>query len=147
VDREFSWRKWLRDDIPLRQVSELPAGNYNDGAMNFSPPGAAIVQPNSVALDSAGNVWVSNFRGGSGCDEAPPCGSVSELPAGNYSDGAMNFAPPGAAFVHPTLLALDNSGNVWVTHFDGVSELMGLATPVMTPIQACLKKGKSVCRP
>ena len=131
---------------PCGSVSELPAGNVQ-GAVNFTPPGAAIVEPNQVALDSAGNVWVSNFRGGSGCDNATPCGSVSELPAGNFNNGAMNFAPVGAAFDHPTLLALDSSGNVWVTHFAGVSELIGAAAPVLTPIQACLKKGRNVCRP
>jgi hypothetical protein len=131
---------------PCGSVSELLAPTYETAA-NIASPHSGIVQPNSAAVDSAGNVWVSNFRGGTGCNNAPPCGSVSELPAGNFAGGAVAFAPPGAAFVHPTLLALDASGNVWVTHFDGVSELLGAAAPVLTPIQACLKKGENVCRP
>ena len=132
--------------FPCGSVSMLPSDNPN-AAVNFAPAAARIVEPNSVAVDSSGNVWVSNFRGGNGCDEAPPCGSVSELPAGNPNNGAVSYAPPGAGFVHPTLLALDASGNVWVSQFGGVSELIGLASPVLTPIQACLKTGKSVCRP
>jgi hypothetical protein len=125
-------------------LSELPASN-RAAALNFAPAAAAIDQPNSVAVDSNGNLWVSN-AGASVC-VTPPCGSVSELAAANPNKGAVNFAPPGAGFVHPTLLALDASGNVWVSQFTGVSELIGLASPVLTPIQACLKKGKNLCRP
>jgi sugar lactone lactonase YvrE len=125
-------------------LSKLPASN-RDAALNFAPAAAAIVQPNSVAVDSNGNLWVSN--GGPSVCVAAPCGSVSELAAANPNIGALNFVPPGAAFVHPTLLALDASGNVWVSQFAGVSELIGLAGPVLTPIQACLKTGKAVCRP
>lgn len=114
-------------------------------ALNFAPAVAAIVRPNSVAVDSNGNLWVSN--GGPSVCVAAPCGSVSALAAANPNLGAVNFAPPGAAFVHPTLLALDASGNVWVSQFAGMSELIGLAGPVLAPIQTCLKTGKTVCRP
>jgi hypothetical protein len=102
--------------------------------VNFALSAAAIVEPNSVAVYSDGNVWVSNFRGGRGCDQLPPCGSVSELRDANPSNGAVNFAPVGSGFVHPTLLALDGSGNVWLAQFEGVSELIGLAALVLTPI-------------
>jgi hypothetical protein len=133
---------------PCGSVSELLAEDYRQLGANFSPSRAGIVQPNSVALDSDGNVWVSNFAGGATCNQrTAPCGSVSELPAHNYELGGRNFAPLGAGFNHPTLLAIDGSGNVWVSHFDGVSELVGLAAPTLTPIQACLKRGGNVCRP
>jgi hypothetical protein len=66
---------------------------------------------------------------------------------GQSQQGRPEFRSSGAGFVHPTLLALDASGNVWVTQFAGVNELIGLAGPVLTPIQACLKTGKTVCRP
>lgn len=59
------------------------------------------------------------------------------------------FHPPGANFDWTNSLALDSSGNVWVVNAvgDGISALIGLAGPVLTPIQACLKKGHSVCLP
>jgi len=130
--------------VPCGSVTELPASNPS-GAVNFNPPSAEILGPNSIAVDSKGNLWVSN-AGPSGCESAT-CGSVSELAAVHPNAGAMNFAPRGAAFQHPTLLALDESGNVWVSQFRGVTEIVGLAGPVLTPIQACLKTGSSVCRP
>ena len=39
-----------------------------------------------------------------------------------------------------TSLAIDAAGNVWVTDRDSSyeSELVGVAKPVMTPIQSCL---------
>jgi len=41
------------------------------------------------------------------------------------------------------------AGNIFVANWGGstVSELIGLAAPVLTPVQACLKKGKNVCLP
>jgi hypothetical protein len=129
---------------PCGSLTELPAGNPN-GAVNFAPAAAAFLQPNSVAVDSNGNLWVSN-AGPSVC-EAAICGSVSELSASSPNNGALNFAPPGSGFQQPTLLAIDTSGNVWVSQLGGLTELVGIAGPVSTPIQACLKAGKNVCRP
>lgn len=55
----------------------------------------------------------------------------------------------GAGFSSPQGLALDASGNISVTNYGGasVSEVIGSAAPVLTPKQACLKKGKNVCVP
>ena len=48
-------------------------------------------------------------------------------------------------------LAVDGAGNIFGANLDGliggVSEVIGLAKPVLTPVQACLKKGKNVCQP
>ena len=47
------------------------------------------------------------------------------------------------------LVALDSAGNAWVTNQPGksVSALIGVAAPVLTPMQACLQKGENVCLP
>jgi hypothetical protein len=67
---------------------------------------------------------------------------------------ALNFNntnTSGANFNGPGGVAVDASGNVWVTNYGGnsVSELIGLATPVKTPLVACLKATppKAVCSP
>ncbi|MBV8054153.1 MAG: hypothetical protein JO071_02815 [Deltaproteobacteria bacterium] len=52
-------------------------------------------------------------------------------------------------------IALDSAGNVWVTNAGffisipgkSVAALIGLAAPVLTPMQACLQKGQNVCLP
>jgi hypothetical protein len=87
-----------------------------------------------LALDAAGNVFVVD--------------GLSELTAASGYAKGLNFAPSGgAAFSFPGSLALDAAGNVFVTNQSSVVELIGLATPVLTPVQACLKKGKNVCLP
>ena len=48
-----------------------------------------------------------------------------------YTGGGLNF---------PEALAIDGSGNIWVGTIQGhpVTELIGVATPVITPIVAGL---------
>jgi hypothetical protein len=53
------------------------------------------------------------------------------------NDGTLfrNFAPSGSNFSDPNFVAIDSSGNVWVTNGLGnsVTELVGIAAPVKTP--------------
>ncbi len=110
-------------------VSELTAGSSYGTGLNFAPAGAGFSAPLSIALDGWGNVFVANFTD-----------SVSELTAGSSYGTGLNFAPAGAAFSQPNSLALDGAGNVFVTNRGGnsVSEILGLAKPVVTPVQGCL---------
>ncbi|HEY9159264.1 hypothetical protein [Candidatus Binatus sp.] len=81
-----------------------------------------------MAIDAAGNAWVSNFLGN----------SVTEL---NSSGGlAGNFAPGGAGFDLPDGVEIDAAGNVWAANAGGnsVAEIVGVARPVLTPLVACL---------
>ncbi len=115
----------------LGSVSELTAASGYATGLNFAPASAGFVGPTSIALDGAGNVFVAN--GG----QAP---SVSELTAASSYATGFNFAPAGAAFLAPNSIALDPSGNVFVTNPGAdasVSEILGLAKPVITPIQNC----------
>ncbi len=118
-------------------VSELPvASSYRTG-FNFADSTAKFDAPQSLAVDGLGNVFVANC--GSFCNGTGN-GSVSELTAASSYLTGLNFAPAGAGFGEPFSLAADESGNVFVANFSGssVSELIGLATPVVTPIQACV---------
>ncbi len=109
-------------------VSELTAGTYATG-LNFAPLEAAFDSPRLIALDGSGNVFVGNASRN----------SVSELTASSSYATGLNFAP-AAAFNFAESLALDGSGNVFVANASGnsVSEMLGLAKPVITPVQSCL---------
>jgi len=67
-------------------------------------------------------------------------GSVSELTAGSSYATGFNFSPSGAGLSAPFSIALDASGNVWVVNNGNfsVTEMLGLAKPVLTPLQSCL---------
>lgn len=102
------------------------------------------VGPYGAAVDGSSNVWITNTTGGS----APfaGTGSLAEL---NYTTGASlsstNFQPenqvgatgtPYNLLADPLNVAVDISGDVFVTNFSGNSivELIGLATPVYGPL-------------
>ena len=92
-----------------------------------------------MAIDAAGNAWVTNLLGG----------SVTELTSSGGLAG--NFAPSGAGFDIPDGVAIDAAGNVWAANASGntVAEIVGVARPVLTPKVACLKQATphAVCLP
>ena len=94
--------------------------------------GGGLNNPAGIVIDGNANAWVAN--------SAPGANSISEI--GHVSDMFGNTtgtgAPlsPEAGFVGPGLdrpfgIALDNSGNVWVTNRGGnsVTVFLGVALP------------------
>ena len=120
---------WLADGISENSgVEEMSATG-----VNLSPyggyTGGGTLEPKSVAIDGNGNVWVAN----SGND------SVSEF---NASGSPLSPAPPptylggftGAGLHNPQGLSIDGAGDVWVTNVYSVTEFIGAAAPVVTPL-------------
>jgi streptogramin lyase len=119
--------------------SSVTALNSNGSLFgHFAPSGAGFAGPSGVAIDSAGHVWLSSE------------GTPSSVTALN-SDGSLfgHFAPTGANFSGPFNVAIDSAGGVWVPNSNGntVTELVGLAAPVLTPMEACLQTTHNVCLP
>ncbi|MDR3750393.1 MAG: NHL repeat-containing protein [Terracidiphilus sp.] len=92
--------------------------------------GGGVLHPQGIAVDGSGTVWVANYRGG----------SISEV-SGSSSASAGTFLSPAngfgtdASLLEPYGLALDASGNVWVSNFgnDTITQFVGIATPIKTP--------------
>jgi sugar lactone lactonase YvrE len=113
-------------------VSELELNN--DGTVTVVSTGytgGGLDQPNSVAIDGAGNVWITNFRGASitelqGASSSQPGGPIST--SSGYGQDASLSAPFG--------VAIDASGNVWVSNqgSTSITEFLGAAAPVRTPL-------------
>jgi len=90
------------------------------------------MQGDGVAIDGSGNIWVGNGQvsGGIGAIEFNSAGTLLS-PAGGFSGGAQNY---------PLSIAVDGSGDVWLpgtgpgANGATVVELIGIATPVVTPI-------------
>ncbi len=93
--------------------------------------GGGLLHPQGIAVDGVGNVWVANFRGN----------SISQLAAatsprpGQILSPAAGWAPTPAS-LQAFAIAIDASGNLWVTNFadNSITKLVGLAAPVKTPL-------------
>jgi streptogramin lyase len=94
--------------------------------------GGGVDHPEAVAIDGAGRMWVSNFHKGTlsvfGGNKLPSPGTPLSPGAGLGTDAQLGS---------PFALAIDQSGNLWVTNSNGantVTAFVGLATPVKTPL-------------
>jgi hypothetical protein len=108
--------------------------------------GANFYQAFGAAVDGNGNIWVTNrFNPGLGGNSAAPGNST--LIKLNGSTGAA-ISPStnytyGGILNDPLNLAIDPSGDIWVTNFGGseLVEVIGAAAPVVTPLSAAATAG------
>ncbi len=121
-----------------------PGGTFLSGPAGYK--GGGLNQPFGIAIDAAGKAWVSNFG-------APGLTEISA--AGTPLSNAKGFQASGLALA--PAVAIDASGNLWLTNDllgpgiagTSVTEFLGLATPVLTPMSACLTRhtGSAICAP
>ncbi len=100
--------------------------------------GGGLDNPVGIAVDGSGTVWVANYRGGSITELA---GAASATPGAALSP-STGFGT-AANLVEPYAVAIDASGNLWISNFatespagqqGTLTEFVGLATPVNTPL-------------
>ncbi|MGA2908732.1 MAG: NHL repeat-containing protein [Terracidiphilus sp.] len=99
--------------------------------------GGGLNVPEGIAIDGAGNVWVAN-RGSTATSAPYPDSSISEF---NSLGTPLSPSTGYLAGLNISLsLAIDGSGNVWTTNanLNTVTEFVGAASPVVTPIVANL---------
>lgn len=107
--------------------------------------GGGLSLPNGIALDGAGTVWVSNATG-----------SVSAFTKTGTSLSPSTGFQSGSTFANA--VAIDGSGAVWVsscgsyctgtgTDDGSVYQILGAATPVVTPIAQGAASNKLASRP
>ena len=88
--------------------------------------------PGAIAIDGAGNAWVLD-------------GDIAELSNSLVPVAPNGYQSPGLPT--PVSIAIDGSGNVWLSSSNTVSELVGVATPVVTPLAAGVKNNALGSRP
>lgn len=93
--------------------------------------GGGLDHPQGIAVDGAGTVWVSNYLGNS----ISEIGSSANTAAGSLLSPSKGFGMD-ASILQPYGLAVDASGNIWVSNFGNstLTEFIGVATPVKTPM-------------
>lgn len=77
-------------------------GTWPSGSSGFT--GGGLNTPAYVAIDSSGNVWVTNHSGN----------SISKFVNGTEVSGSSGFK--GGGFASPYGIAIDGAGNVWVVN-------------------------------
>ncbi|WP_158822294.1 NHL repeat-containing protein [Granulicella sp. S156] len=124
---DSSGNAWVADN--LNSVAELSSAGVLLSGTNGYTGCLNEAFAFSTAIDGSGNAWVSNY-GGSFVTELSSTGACLSGSNG-YTGGNLNF---------PIGIAVDSSGNVWVANQSGnsVTEMIGIATPVITPIAAGL---------
>ena len=113
------------------------AGAALSGSAGFT--GGGLSSPSGISVDGSGNVWIANING-----------NITEL----SSSGTVLFAGSAGGYIQTTNYtgindAIDRSGNVWITNpaSNGIDEMVGAATPVVTPLATGVKNNKLGMRP
>jgi hypothetical protein len=105
-------------------------------------PNPEFYNAGGVALDGAGMVWMGSQGGG------PLSISPGVLPILSAATTNANLLESPSLSAGPLRVAVDGSGNVWVLLAnDTVTEYVGVATPVVTPIALGVKNGKLAAKP
>ncbi len=108
--------------------------------------GAGLNSPIALAIDGGGTVWIAN--GGAN--------TISEIPlaaaGGVGQSGTIGYGL--AALTNPYKLAIDGSGNLWVINLGTkvagsgtITQFVGMAAPVVTPMSIAVKTNSIASRP
>ena len=113
-------------------VTEIQNGatsNCSSGCVNFT--NAALATAEGVAIDGANNVWIA---GGLANGTSSLIIKIAPGAASDCSTGCTYYT--NSTLVHPTRLAIDSAGNVWIADEDesAIIEYPGLAASTTTPI-------------
>ena len=109
-------------------VPKSPSNGYIGGGLN---------NPTGIAIDGAGIAWIANSGNN----------SVSKFGEGPALSPNSGYATPLLTF--PQAIAVDGAGSVWVANggANSVTQLIGLATPVATPLSTATQTGTVGSRP
>jgi hypothetical protein len=121
---DSSGNAWVADYYSgVIEINNL--GNIVSGTSGIT--GGGFAGSDGVAIDGAGNVWVSNLTSF----------AITEVSnSGAILSGANGYTISSTGGSND--VAVDGSGDVWATSFPSVVEIIGAATPVITPIVAGL---------
>ena len=133
--------------VAIDQSNNVWVANfYGNSASLISSSGAVVSNgytglgsvnhPQGIAVDGVGNVFIANYR----------AGYLTEIAGASTTGYGQPLSPAtglggDAQLLEAFALALDASGNVWVSNQgnDTITKFIGLAVPVKTPLSGVPK--------
>lgn len=133
------------------KYSPTGAPTFTYDPADTPPPSSNVPYLTFVGIDGAGNSWLS--LQGAACDGTNTvCPGVAEVSgAGTQLSGPgyaiQGFQPSQSATANS--VAIDGSGDVWIanTFSQSVTELVGAAAPVVTPLALAVSSNSLGVRP
>ena len=114
---------------PLKSQNNI-AGvtSAGSGSLYAGSTVGGLASPTWIAIDGSSNLWITNAGNSFALTELTNAAAAMSGTAG-YQGSVLN---------NPSFLAIDASGDVWVSNYgnNSVTELIGAATPVVTPLSA-----------
>lgn len=120
----------IRKVTPAAAVTTL-AGGVSSGYFDATGSAALFNQPEGVAVDGLGNVYVTDFKN-TKVRMVTPTGIVSTLVGGAFTTAAIGLADGPVtlgAFYWPQGIAVDSSGNIYLADTSGNKIRKISATP------------------
>ncbi|AYL95827.1 MBG domain-containing protein [Mucilaginibacter celer] len=114
----------IRKITPAGVVTTLAGSAGNAGATNGTGTAAKFSSPAGLTIDAVGNIYVAD-QYNSLIRKITPAGVVTTL-AGNGSTGAINGIGVTSSFYYPQALAIDGSGNLYVTDYNNTLRKISL---------------------
>jgi len=118
---------WVANNANFSVTRLSHSGSLISGPNGYL--GGGLSSPYGIAIDGTGNAWITSQNPFLLTELSTNNAAISG--PGGYTAGELNL---------PTSIAIDGSGDTWVANngANTVSEFIGVATPVVTPIVAGL---------
>jgi hypothetical protein len=140
---------WVANNGSTPSVFKLGSDGTNlSGSNGFTAGG--VSNPLGIAIDGEGNVWATSDSTSFATGSPVVTSSMVELD----NNGGLLSGTTGLSLVSTSSLAspvsdgIDSSGNVWVAmSSSNIVELVGAATPVVTPLSLAVRNNTLGTRP
>jgi hypothetical protein len=165
---------WIPNQGAAGPVYKITSTSSSLLTLTSSSTGATFSYPFGSAVDGNGNVWITNRCGPYNSCTYPSTASSTLVElngTGTTTTGTVNTAiSPTTNFLpqtqypstattftrimqDPLNIAVDPSGNIWITNYAGnstngsITEIVGTAAPVVTPLSVAAATNKLGAKP
>jgi streptogramin lyase len=135
---------WVTNKSGNNVIVVSSTGGAVSGSTGYTA--ASMTQPSAITIDGAGNAWVKGLGNNTGNYTITEFSNSGVLLSG--ASGYFSSTPGG--------IAIDESGDVWTNYYYAnfpfspiwyVEEIVGAATPVVTPLSVGVKNNTLGTRP